>query len=247
MFALAWLLLPDLPTYRTGLIIVGLARCIAMVLIWNDSFRGHREAAAVLVALNSLSRSWRLRCSDISIWNFFPMLGLSTQGLHLSVWKIAETVAIFLGIPLLAGYSRERLANACVVESGTRPDCCPGRPFALYGLLYTIVILFACRAHDHSRERRRSHSPATALLLRIMWLGRSRSVVRSGFPTIERHPSPSPRWQQLRTGDAVCIGVFGVTSGEALAGVWPPHRGKYPLPWSTCRCGRNVVSTHRRR
>jgi len=72
MFALAWLLLPDLPTYRTGLIIVGLARCIAMVLIWNDLSGGHREAAAVLVALNSLFQIVAFALLDISIWNFFP-------------------------------------------------------------------------------------------------------------------------------------------------------------------------------
>jgi len=197
MFALAWLYLPDLPTYRTGLIIVGLARCIAMVLIWNDLSGGHREAAAVLVALNSL-----FQIVAFCVARYFlsgtssQWLGLSTQGLHLSVWKIAETVAIFLGIPLLAGYLTRTIANACVVESGTRPDCCPGSaPSLSTDFFYTIVILFALQGHTitSAAERRRSHSPATALLLRhhVVWVVRAR-VVRSGFPTIEPPPSPSP-------------------------------------------------------
>src|SRR5665213_2504646 len=88
MFTLAWLLLPDLPTYRTGLIIVGLARCIAMVLIWNDLSGGHREAAAVLVALNSLFQIVAFSLLGYFYLELLPKwLGLSTQGLHLSVWK----------------------------------------------------------------------------------------------------------------------------------------------------------------
>src|SRR5664280_458321 len=148
MFTLAWLLLPDLPTYRTGLIIVGLARCIAMVLIWNDLSGGNREAAAVLVALNSLFQVVAFALLGYFYLELLPKwLGLSTQGLHLSVWKIAETVAIFLGIPLLAGYLTrtigERLRSREWYESKLIPRIAP---FALYGLLYTIVILFALQA-----------------------------------------------------------------------------------------------------
>lgn len=105
MFALAWILLPDQPAYRTGIIIVGLARCIAMVLIWNDLSGGDREAAAMLVAVNSLFQIAAFAFLGYFYLRVLPgWLGLSTVGLHFSVGEIAETVAIFLGIPLIAGY-----------------------------------------------------------------------------------------------------------------------------------------------
>src|SRR3954470_18594942 len=104
MFALAWLLLPDLPEYRTGLIIVGLARCIAMVIIWNDLACGDREAAAVLVALNSV---FQVLAFGLLGWFYLDLLpgrlGLGDgENLDISMWKIALNVVIFLGIPLVA-------------------------------------------------------------------------------------------------------------------------------------------------
>src|SRR6478735_5691553 len=105
MFTLAWLLLPDLPAYRTGLIIVGLARCIAMVIIWNDLACGDREAAAVLVALNSVFQvvafaglGW-FYLQTLPTW-----LGLETASADFSVAAITISVLVFLGIPLLAGF-----------------------------------------------------------------------------------------------------------------------------------------------
>src|SRR6476660_7333157 len=102
MFTLAWLLLPDLPEYRTGLIIVGLARCIAMVIIWNDLACGDREAAAVLVAFNSVFQvvafaglGW-FYLQTLPTW-----LGLETASADFSVAAITISVLVFLGIPLL--------------------------------------------------------------------------------------------------------------------------------------------------
>ncbi|HSH11120.1 MAG TPA: arsenical-resistance protein, partial [Ilumatobacter sp.] len=105
MFALAWLLLPDLPEYRTGLIIVGLARCIAMVLIWNDLACGDREAAVVLVALNSMFQIVAYSLLGYFYLQLLPgWLGLDTDTLDVSMGDIARTVLVFLGIPLAAGY-----------------------------------------------------------------------------------------------------------------------------------------------
>ena len=102
MFALAWIMLPDLPEYRTGLIIIGLARCIAMVLIWNDLACGDSEAAAVLVALNSV-----FQIVAYSVLGYFYLqllpdwLGLDTATLDVTMWEIAKIVLVFLGIPSL--------------------------------------------------------------------------------------------------------------------------------------------------
>ncbi|MFM8531522.1 MAG: arsenic resistance protein, partial [Ilumatobacteraceae bacterium] len=102
MFALAWLMLPDLPEYRTGLIIVGLARCIAMVLIWNDLACGNRELAAVLVALNSI---FQIVAFSLLGWFYLEVLpdwlGLDGSGIEVPVGGMATCGRIFLGVPLL--------------------------------------------------------------------------------------------------------------------------------------------------
>jgi ACR3 family arsenite transporter len=227
MFALAWLLLPDLPTYRTGLIIVGLARCIAMVLIWNDLSGGNREAAAVLVALNSLFQIVAFALLGYFYLQVLPgWLGLSTQGLHLSVWRIAETVAIFLGIPLVAGYLTRTLGERMRGRDWYETKLLPRLgPFALYGLLYTVVILFALQGHTITSRPGDVARIALPLLcyFAIMWfgsfaLGRSLGLPYDRTATL----AFTAAGNNFELAIAVCIGVFGVTSGEALAGVVGP-------------------------
>src|SRR5512144_1603838 len=105
IFSLAWLLLPYQPAYRTGVILVGLARCIAIVLIWNDLAGGDREMAAVLVALNAVFQVLAYAALGVFYLAVLPgWLGLDTQSLPVSIGRTAKTVAIFLGIPLVAGY-----------------------------------------------------------------------------------------------------------------------------------------------
>jgi ACR3 family arsenite transporter len=145
MFTLAWLLLPDLPEYRTGLIVIGLARCIAMVLIWNDLACGDREAAAVLVAINSVFQIVAYALLGYFYLELLPTwLGLDTATLDVSMWEIAKIVLVFLGIPLVAGYLTrrwgERSRGVDWYENRFLPKIAP---WALYGLLFTIVILFA--------------------------------------------------------------------------------------------------------
>jgi arsenite transporter len=112
MFALAWLLLPDLPAYRTGVILVGLARCIAMVLIWTDLACGDREMAAVLVALNAVFQVLAYAGLGVFYLNVLPArLDLPTQSLHVSFAAIAVTVVVFLGIPLVAGFLTRTLGE----------------------------------------------------------------------------------------------------------------------------------------
>jgi len=227
MFTLAWLLLPNLPTYRTGLIIVGLARCIAMVLIWNDLSGGSREAAAVLVALNSLFQIFAFALLGYFYLKVLPgWLGLNSQNLNLSVFKIAETVGIFLGVPLLAGYLTrtwaERLKGREWYETKFLPRL---GPFALYGLLYTVMILFALQGHTITSRPGAVARIALPLLcyFAIMWfgsfaLGRSLGLPYDRTATL----AFTAAGNNFELAIAVAIGVFGVTSGEALAGVVGP-------------------------
>jgi len=227
MFALAWLLLPDLPEYRTGLIIVGLARCIAMVLVWNDLSCGDREAAAVLVALNSL-----FQIAAFALLGYFYLrvlpgwLGLPTVGIHFSLGRIAETVAIFLGVPLVAGFLTRVIAERAKGRSWYEEKLLPRLgPFALYGLLFTIVILFALQGRTISAHPADVARIALPLLcyFGVMWFGSFALGRALGLP-YERTATLAftAAGNNFELAIAVCIGVFGVTSGEALAGVVGP-------------------------
>jgi ACR3 family arsenite transporter len=227
MFTLAWLLLGDLPAYRTGLIIVGLARCIAMVLIWNDLSGGNREAAAVLVAINSLFQIVAFALLGYFYLKVLPgWLGLSTVGVHFSVGRIAETVAIFLGIPLVAGYLTRRVGERARGREWYETKFLPRiGPFALYGLLYTIVILFALQGHTITARPGDVARIALPLLcyFAIMWTGSFALGRAIGLP-YDRTATLAftAAGNNFELAIAVAIGVFGVTSGEALAGVVGP-------------------------
>ncbi|MEV4161980.1 ACR3 family arsenite efflux transporter [Nonomuraea dietziae] len=227
MFALAWTFLPDLPEYRTGLIIVGLARCIAMVLIWNDLACGDREAAAVLVAVNSVFQVIAFAALGWFYLEILPgWLGLPETGLDISMWDIAESVLVFLGIPLLLGYLSRRLG-----ERGRGRDWYESRflprvgPIALYGLLFTIVILFALQGDTITSQPGDVARIALPLLVyfALMWAGSFALGKSLGLP-YDRTTTLAftAAGNNFELAIAVAIGVFGVTSGQALAGVVGP-------------------------
>jgi ACR3 family arsenite transporter len=228
MFALAWLLLPDLPTYRTGLVIVGLARCIAMVLIWNDLACGDREAAALLVAINSVFQvvafaflGW-LYLDALPVWLH---LGGGTS-VAISPSTIAISVLVFLGIPLVAGYLTrtlgERARGRARYESKFLPTI---GPFALYGLLFTIVVLFSLQGHEivsRPFDVARIAIPLLAYFA-IMWAGSFALGVLLHLPYGQTSTLAfTAAGNNFELAIAVAIGTFGATSGEALAGVVGP-------------------------
>ncbi len=227
MFALAWLLLPHLPAYRTGLIIVGLARCIAMVLIWNDLARGDREAAAVLVALNSVFQILAYSLLGYFYLRVLPSwLGLPATGLNVSIGLIAVSVLIFLGIPLAAGYLTRTLGERARGRAWYETRLLPRLgPWALYGLLFTIVVLFALQGHTiigRPLDVARIALPLLAYFA-VMWtgsfaLGKAIGLGYQRTATL----AFTAAGNNFELAIAVAIGVFGVTSGEALAGVVGP-------------------------
>ena len=233
MFALAWLMLPDLPEYRTGLIIVGLARCIAMVLIWNDLACGDREAAAILVALNSVFQIVAFAGLGYFYLELLPgWLGLEDTsttgggGLDVSVWEIAKSVLIFLGIPLLAGFLTRTLGERAKGRDWYETRFLPKiGPTALYGLLFTIVILFALQGDTITSQPLDVARIALPLLayFALMWAG-SFALAKALGMTYERTTTVAftAAGNNFELAIAVAIGVFGVTSGQALAGVVGP-------------------------
>jgi ACR3 family arsenite transporter len=227
MFALAWLLLPDLPEYRTGLIIVGLARCIAMVLIWNDLACGDREAAAILVAINAVFQIVAFAFLGYFYLQVLPgWLGLSQTSLDVSIWSIAKSVLVFLGIPLAAGFLTRTLGEKAKGRDWYEAKFLPKiGPAALYGLLFTIVILFALQGHTITNQPLDVARIALPLLVyfAIMW-GGSMLLTRALSFDYERATSVSftAAGNNFELAIAVAIGVFGVASGQALAGVVGP-------------------------
>ena len=227
MFALAWLMLPDLPAYRTGLIIVGLARCIAMVIIWNDLACGDREAAAVLVALNSVFQVIAFAGLGWFYLHVLPgWLGLPQADLTVSAWQIATSVLIFLGIPLVAGYLTRRLGERTKGRTWYEERFLPTiGPFALYGLLFTIVILFALQGQAITSRPLDVARIALPLLVyfAVMWAG-SYALGKAIGLSYERTTTLAftAAGNNFELAIAVAIATFGVTSGQALAGVVGP-------------------------
>ena len=227
MFALAWAFLPDLPEYRTGLIIVGLARCIAMVVIWNDLACGDREAAAVLVAINSV-----FQVVAFSLLGYFYLavlpgwLGLDTQGLDVSVGEIAVNVLVFLGVPLLAGFASRWIGERTKGRDWYEERFVPRiSPWALYGLLFTVVLLFALQGEAVTSNPGDVVRIALPLLayFAVMWVvgmvtGKALGLSYARSTTL----AFTAAGNNFELAIAVAIGTFGATSGQALAGVVGP-------------------------
>jgi len=227
MFSLAWLLLPDLPEYRTGLVIVGLARCIAMVLIWNDLSCGDREAAAVLVAINSLFQIFAFAGLGWFYLQVLPgWLGLSTTSADFSVSAIALSVLVFLGIPLAAGYLTRTLGERSRGREWYESRFLPRiGPVALYGLLFTIVMLFALQGDaitSQPLDVARIALPLLAYFV-LMFAGSWALGAHLGLGYAKTATLAfTAAGNNFELAIAVAIGTFGVTSGQALAGVVGP-------------------------
>jgi ACR3 family arsenite transporter len=227
MFALAWVLLPDLPAYRNGIILIGLARCIAMVLIWNSLACGSNELAAVLVALNSV---FQILTYSLLGWLFLTVIpgwfGGETAVVQVSMWEIAKSVMIFLGIPLLAGYLTRRILVARRGEAWYSGTFMPKfGPTALIGLLYTIVLMFAMQGDRLVNLPMDVLRIALPLIIYFFIMFGLAFIVskRLGFDyETTASLSFTAAGNNFELAIAVAIATFGIASGEALAAVVGP-------------------------
>lgn len=227
MFVLAWVFLADLPEFRTGLIIVGLARCIAMVLVWNDLACGDREAAAVLVAINSVFQVFAFGALGWFYLQILPgWLGLPTTSAQFSIWSITLSVLVFLGIPLAAGYLTRLLGEKARGRAWYETEFLPRiGPWALYGLLFTIVVLFSLQGDAviaGPLDVARIALPLLVYFLVVfgasMFIGRGLGLGYERTTTL----AFTAAGNNFELAIAVAIATFGVTSGQALAGVVGP-------------------------
>ncbi|EIM82889.1 arsenical-resistance protein ACR3 [Stereum hirsutum FP-91666 SS1] len=234
MLAVAWATLPDLPTYRTGVIMVGLARCIAMVMIWNQMARGDHDYCAILVIINSVLQI--ILYSPYAVL-FINIIGNTAESsaIHVSYGNVAISVLIYLGIPLLAGiltrfivwflFSKNFLLTTFLPYFG---------PLSLLGLLYTIIVMFAYQGHHILHNLGPVFRTIVPLLLYflIMWTfafwmmhrlsvrgGRSSEHFGYEITVVQSFTAGSNNFE---LAIAVAIAVYGVDSDQALAATIGP-------------------------
>ena len=230
MFGLAWAMLPDLPAYREGIIMVGLARCIAMVLIWNLLAEGDNEYCAVLVALNSVLQMFLysplayLFITVASGWMAGP--GAQTSVVQVSIWDIARSVFIFLGIPLIAGVITRFWLMARRGKEWYEGQFAPKLgPWAMVGLLFTIIVMFSMKGEvilSLPWDVVRIAMPLLAyfvlmfaMAFLLSWFFR---FVYAQTTTIAFTAASN----NFELAIAVAVGVWGINSGQALAAVVGP-------------------------
>ncbi|KAI8071700.1 arsenical-resistance protein [Gongronella butleri] len=229
MTALAWATLPDLPGFRTGVILVGLARCIAMVMIWNDLAGGDANYCAILVAVNSILQIALFSPYALLFINIVPSwfgYNAAESAVTVEMWPVAQSVLIYLGIPLAAGFlTRVTLRAWRGAEWYDHVFVPRVGPFALLGLLYTIIVMFANQGHSIIANIGSVARVAVPLVIYFILM----FFATVGALKLMRVPYPLVVTQAFTAGSnnfelaiAVAIATYGVTSEQALAATIGP-------------------------
>lgn len=227
MFLLAVLFLRDEPDYMAGLILIGLARCIAMVIVWNDLAGGNREYAALLVALNSI---FQMLAYSFFVWLFINILpqrlGLADFNIQVSIWEVSKSVLIYLGIPFLAGFmSRYILVKLKGGDWYNRKFISKISPITLYALLFTVVLMFSLKGDkivELPMDVIKIAVPLviyfTAMFFISFFLNKSLEIPYEKNISI----AFTATGNNFELAIAVAISVFGLQSPQAFVGVIGP-------------------------